>query len=63
MKIKCAKRHWQETYQIKKKNTEFWKEISVANNCKTPLPDNIEKANGPTEIAELWKNHFQEIFN
>ena len=46
-----------------KKTTEFWKEISVANNCKTPLPDNIEKANGPTEIAELWKNHFQEIFN
>ena len=46
-----------------KKNTEFWKEISFANNCKTPLPDNIEKANGPTEIAELWKNHFQEIFN
>ena len=46
-----------------KKINEFWKEISVTNNCKTPLPDNIEDANGPKEIVELWKNHFQEIFN
>ena len=46
-----------------KKITEFWKEISITNNCKTPLPDNIEDANGPNEITELWKKHFQEMFN
>ena len=46
-----------------KKITKFWKEISATNNCKTPLPDNIENANGPKEIVKLWKNHFQEIFN
>ena len=36
-----------------KKINEFWKEISVTNNCKTPLPDNIEDANEPKEMVEL----------
>ena len=46
-----------------KKITEFWKEVSGANNCKTPLPDNINEACGPDEIISLWKKHFYEIFN
>ena len=46
-----------------KKIKEFWKEVSATNNCKTPLPDNIEEANGANEIVELWQNHFQAIFN
>ena len=46
-----------------KKISEFWKEVSTANNCKTPLPNIIDEANGPNEIVNLWKNHFQNIFN
>ena len=49
--------------QSDKKIREFWKEVSVTNNCKTPLPDNIENANGPDEIVKLWRKHFQDIFN
>ena len=46
-----------------KKINEFWKEVSVTNNCKTPLPDSIDQANGPNEIVELWREHFKDIFN
>ena len=46
-----------------KKINEFWKEVSITNNCKTPLPDSIATANGPIEIAELWREHFKDIFN
>ena len=46
-----------------KKITEFWKEVSKANNHKTPLPDNINEACGSEEITTLWKKHFYEIFN
>ena len=46
-----------------KKVTEFWKEVSMANNCKTPLPDDIDGTCGSDEIVKLWKKHFQDIFN
>ena len=46
-----------------KKITEFWKEVSKANNHKTPLPDNINEACGSEEITTLWKKYFYEIFN
>ena len=39
-----------------KKITEFWKEVSAANNHKTPLPDTINEACGSEEITTLWKN-------
>ena len=42
---------------------EFWKEINLVNNAKTPLPCKIENANGPQEISELWKTHYFNIFN
>ena len=46
-----------------KKTSEFWKEVSAANNYKTPLPDNINEACGSEEIINLWKKHFYDIFN
>ena len=46
-----------------KKITEFWKEVSAANNHKTPLPDTINEACGSDEITTLWKKHFYDIFN
>ena len=36
-----------------RKIKEFWKEVSITNNCKTPLPDNIDEANGSKEIVNL----------
>ena len=46
-----------------KDTTEFWKEIAKNNNCKTPLPDQIEDAKGTDNILKLWRKHFYDIFN
>ena len=46
-----------------KDTTEFWKEIAKSNNCKTPLPDQIDEAKGSDNIIKLWKKHFHNIFN
>lgn len=42
---------------------DFWKEIRVMNNSHTPLPLNVEGINGAENIAAMWKNHFQDLFN
>ena len=46
-----------------KDTTEFWKEIAKSNNCRTPLPDQIDEAKGSDNIIKLWKKHFHDIFN
>ena len=46
-----------------KDTTEFWKEIAKSNNCKTPLPDQIDEAKGSENILKLWRKHFHDIFN
>ena len=38
-----------------KDTTEFWKEIAKTNNCKTPLPDQIEDAKGTDNILKVEK--------
>ena len=42
---------------------DFWKEIKVINNSKMPLPSNIDGITGPENIAEVWKEHYSDIFN
>ena len=42
---------------------EFWKEVKLLNNSSTPLPSNIENTVGDENIAELWRNHYFNIFN
>jgi exonuclease III len=42
---------------------EFWKEIKLINNCKTPLPASVSDAVGEHQIADLWKRHFDTLFN
>ena len=42
---------------------EFWKEVSVSNNSKMPLPSSIGGIPGDENIAELWRSHFRGIFN
>ena len=44
-------------------SNDFWKEIKIINNSKTPLPCSIDNANSPEEITTLWENHFKNIFN
>ena len=46
-----------------KDTIEFWKDIAKSNNCKTPLPDQIDEAKGSDNIIKLWKKHFYDIFN
>ena len=42
---------------------DFWKEIKSVNNCKTPLPSNIDGVSGPEEISQLWRQHYSELLN
>ena len=47
----------------KNKNDDFWKEIRVMNNAKTPLPNNIGGVSGKENITEVWRKHFMDLFN
>ena len=42
---------------------DFWREIRHMNNCNTPLPTCIDDATGEKEVSELWKSHFEKLFN
>ena len=41
----------------------FWKEVNRINNCKVPLPNGIDGVTGADNITELWKGHFEQLFN
>lgn len=43
--------------------TDFWKEVKVMNNSKTPLPADIEGVSSPGKIVEIWREHYCNIFN
>ena len=42
----------------------FWKEVNT-HNCKkkNPLSNNIDGCFGLSDIIEMWRGHFQDIFN
>jgi exonuclease III len=42
---------------------DFWKEVKLMNNSATPLPSCIDDNVGAENIALMWKNHFQSIYN
>ena len=42
---------------------DFWKEVKLLDNSNTPLPTNIEGVVGCDRIAELWKEHYEELLN
>ena len=44
-------------------NSDFWKEIKAMNNANTPLPSSIDGVTGRCNIAEVWREHFCELFN
>ena len=41
---------------------DFWKEVKIINNSKIPLPSN-NGVTGSPNIAELWKRHYEDLFN
>ena len=42
---------------------KLWKEIRHINSSKSSLPCSIEGVTGNQNIAEMWKNHFVDLFN
>ena len=42
--------------------TGFWKEVRALNRNKTALPNSIDGVSGEPNIAELWKQHYSEMF-
>ena len=42
---------------------DFWKEVKIINNNKVPLPSNIDGVTGSPNIADLWKRHYEDLFN
>ena len=50
--------------KLQKNNVDgFWKEVKVLNNSKMPMPSSIDGTTGPDNIAELWRRHYENIFN
>lgn len=43
--------------------TGFWKEVRVLNNSKTSSPCTMEGISGTDNIAELWRQHYNTVFN
>ena len=42
---------------------DFWQEVKFLNNNKMALPSSIDGVSGAGNIADLWKSHYQELFN
>ena len=42
---------------------DFWKEVKLINNSKTPLPMDIDGVEGADKIVQVWKNHYHDLFN
>ena len=48
---------------MKKDSNGFWRAIKHLNKRKTSLPLQIGNATGESQIAETWKNHYDNLFN
>lgn len=58
MRANSMAKHFQQNNAL-----DFWKEVKVVNNMKTPLPSSIDGAVGSDSIADLWSKHYRDIFN
>ena len=43
--------------------TGFWKEVKTLNRARASLPCTIEDTSGAANIAELWRQHYNALFN
>lgn len=50
--------------KLQNKNVnDFWKEVKVINNSKMPPPSSVNGVTGLEQIAQLWRQHYEDIFN
>ena len=42
---------------------DFWKEIKGVSNAKMPLPTSILGVTGERNIASVWRDHYNSVFN
>ena len=48
---------------LSKNDEEFWKEIRVMNSSNMPLPNVIDGVAGSVNIVDMWKSHYNDMFN
>ena len=48
---------------LSKNDKEFWKEIRVMNSSNMPLPNVIDGVTGSVNIVDMWKSHYNDLFN
>ena len=41
----------------------YWKEIKLMNNSNLSLPNVIDGVTGPHNIVNMWKFHYEDLFN
>ena len=41
----------------------FWKDIKLMNNSKLSLPNVIDGVTGSNNIVNMWKSHYEVLFN
>ena len=46
-----------------KNDKAFWKEIKLTNNSKLSLPNVIDGVTGSNNIVNMWKSHYEDLFN
>ena len=48
---------------VDKNPMEFWKEVKHMNASNAPLPTCIDGISGADNIAQMWRDHYSDIFN
>ena len=48
---------------LSKNDKEFWKEIRLMNSSNIPLPNVIDGVTGSVNIVDMWKSHYNDLFN
>ena len=48
---------------LSKNDKEFWKEIRVVNSSSMPLPSVFDGVTGLVNMVDMWKSHYNDLFN
>ena len=46
-----------------KRDKEFWKQTQQINNKHFPLPQKIDNTHGIDNVCNMWKTHYNSVFN
>ena len=63
MKTPCVTEESLARKLVDKNAIEFWKEVKHMNASNTPLPTCIDGISGADNIAQMWRDHYSDIFN